>query len=141
MFKKLFLGIFALAAIIFVSGCGDKILINGKYYTILSPEEELAMIEFARLTLTSKSNQLPAAACNFIKSTQPKHTLVYSGNRSGFATYEWIFGDMYSYKITCRGKFLTDDMDVNVVTQLLIDDIDEKGEKRGNVTFQPFQEL
>ena len=43
-------------------GCGEKILIDGKYYSILSAEEELAMIEFARQTLTSKSNNLPIAS-------------------------------------------------------------------------------
>ncbi len=123
-----------------MTGCGEKILINGKYYSILSAEEELAMIEFARQTLTSKSNNLPPAACNFIKSTEPKVTLYYTGDRSGYATYEWIFGDMYAYKLSCRGKFLTEDLDIKVRTQVLMEDLDEKGNKRGTVTFQPFTE-
>ena len=140
MIKKflLFLGI--LTAILFTNGCGDKILVNGKYYYILSPEEECAMVEFARDTLCSQSNDLPVAARNFIRSTEPKITFDYLEDRGGYAVYEWVFGDLYLYKVSCRGKFLTKNLEVNVISQRLFEDINEKGQKRGNVTFQPFKE-
>ncbi|MBQ9789280.1 MAG: hypothetical protein IJW31_06775 [Lentisphaeria bacterium] len=140
-FRKLCITLVAIFALILLSGCGDKILINGKYYYILSAEEEQAMLDFARITLCSPTNDLSPAACSFIRSTEPKIFLTYSGNKSGYAVYEWIFGDMYVYKISCRGKFLTDEMEIKVISQRLLDDIDEKGQKRGNVSFQPFKEL
>ena len=140
MIKKILLFLCALTALFFANGCGDKIMVNGEYYSILSPAEERKMVDFARATICSNFKTLSPATRNFILTTEPKITLEYFENRGGYAVYEWIFGDLYLYRVSCRGKFLTQNLDVKVISQRLIEDIDDNGKKRGNVTFQPFKE-
>lgn len=140
MKKNTILTIILFGVILLVnSGCGEKILVNGKYYNTMTESEFNEMLAFARLTLTSPSNKLQEPAKEFINKTMPNIIINYEGDKTGWVSYEWIYNDHQVYKIICHGKFLTDLMVVKTRAYKIDDPIDEKtGITNGTVSFKPF---
>lgn len=147
MIRKIFITLFCISFAVISAGCGEKIIINGKAYSVLSQEEEQQMLLFARLTLVNSWNKpytkslmvkpqkdttpqenknITQAQKDFIMNTMPEIKLFYTGDKSGRASYEWIFDDTVMFKVNCDGRFLTDSMNVNA-RKINLKEIIEKG--------------
>ncbi len=126
--KKIILLTFFALANLFLCGCGEYIIINGVSYRVLSEDEERAMLSFARMTLLNSGEKMTAQQKNFIRTQTPKIRISYTGDKSGRASYEWIFNDEILFRLNCDGEFLTDSMAVNARKVNLVENL-KKGEK------------
>lgn len=134
MIKKISMALFFMLIAAAFSGCGEKVIINGRSYRALSKAEEEQMLLFARLTLTNSSDKisfvidplvtkpgpstpreknLTESQKKFIMTTMPQIQISYTGNKSGKASYEWIYNDQIMFRVNCEGEFLTESMRVN----------------------------
>lgn len=126
--RKIILLTFLVLANLFFCGCGEYVIINGVSCRVLSEEEERAMLSFARLTLLNSGEKMTPQQKHFIRTQNPKIRISYSGNKSGRASYEWIFSDEILFRLNCEGEFLSDSMNVNARKVNLVENL-KKGEK------------
>lgn len=137
--KKILLCAFFAAASIILSGCGERIIVNGVSYRIMTKEEEKEMLSIARGALLNSDKKLTQAEKNFILSTEPAIKISYNGDKHGKASYEWICNDRVMLRVNFEGPLASSGMSVNTRKINLQEDI-KKGQK-SNIEKLTFKEI
>ena len=100
--KKYIRALFVISALI-LSGCRNRIEVNGQHYDMLNDEEIAGIIAFARAALEHNSPKLvrPAELAE-IKVREPELRINYRGDCYGDATVIWDLADR-KYEVVVDG--------------------------------------
>ena len=100
--KKYIRALFVISALI-LSGCRNRIEVNGQHYDMLNDEEIAGIIAFARAALEHNSPKLvrPAELAE-IKAREPELRINYRGDCYGDATVIWDLADR-KYEVVVDG--------------------------------------
>lgn len=137
MVRLLLLGMLALG----VSGCGEKIFVNGAYYRVLDQNELLTLKEYCRVTLLQSDKVLTPAQKELVRSAEPQMRLIYSGDKAGRATFEWTLGKTDAVRVICEGKFFAYNMHVSTKMMEHVEELKNGRRKTDStLTLEPFVE-